>query len=365
MDDEAQQITGSAQDGNQRAEAIRSLGLLDDEDSADFDELAAYAAEACEAPIGLVTLVGHDRQWAKGAFGTEQRLFGMDESICSHGLSGEDFLEVEDCASDPRTATNPLVISAPGVRYYGGAIIKLNGTLPVGALCVLDHRPRRLDADKKRLLTVLARQLSRRMELRRAIQTQEILAREVDHRVKNSLQMVTSLVRIQRAQAQSEETRAALAETGTRLAAISAVHAELHKASAHSDVALDIFLPDIGASLGRTLPDGVDLTTEICAITVPSQIAASIALVLNEAVANAAKHAFAEGAPGSIRVKLTQEQNSGVLVIADDGRGLEYDDAGQGLGEQIIDASANRIGGTVERDAEDGFTLTLRFPLQG
>lgn len=351
-----------------RAEAIRSLGIMDSEDEVDFDEITAYAAEITGAPISLVTLVDTNRQWAKSAFGTGQRDYTMDESICSHGLTGPDFFEIEDTTRDPRTSENPLVTGPDAIRYYGGAILKLGREVPIGALCVLDREPRKLSEDTKRLLVILARQVTRRMELRRALVVQETLAAEVDHRVKNSLQMVTGLVRIQRAQAQSEETREALSETIDRLSAISMLHAELHKVSARNEITLHHFLPDIIRHLERTLPPQLRIIRNFEAMQVPSEVAAALALALNEAVTNAVKHAFPGDRPGSVTVRLTALGDHGMLEIVDDGAGsarMVTDPARPtGLGRQIIDASVARIEGMIHRESgPDGTRIEIRFPL--
>ncbi|WP_341213581.1 histidine kinase dimerization/phosphoacceptor domain -containing protein [uncultured Limimaricola sp.] len=356
--------------GEQRAEAIRSLGIMDSEDEADFDEITAYAAEICGAPISLVTLVDTERQWAKSAYGTEQRDYSMDESICAHGLSGPDFLEIEDTATDPRTCDNPLVTGPSAIRYYGGAILKLGDDTPIGALCILDRKPRRLSDETKRLLIILARQVTRRMELRRALAAQETLANEVDHRVKNSLQMVTALVRIQRSQARSDETREALAITIDRLSAIALLHAELHKVSARNEIALHQFLPDIIRHLDVTLPTNVAISHSLIPMLVRSEVATSLALLVNEAITNAAKHAFPDGRAGRIDVTLKLNGTKGRLSIVDDGVGSDNLEAalesgsGSGLGRQIIDASVARINGEISRESGPGGTsIEVRFPV--
>ena len=353
--------TGSAQ----RIDTIRSLHIMDSEDEADFDEIAAYASEICAAPISLVTLVDRYRQWAKAAHGTDQRAYTMDESICSHALNHPDFFEIEDTLLDERTSSNPLVTGPQQIRYYGGAVLRIGDTTPVGALCILDTRPRRLSDDKKRLLSILARQVARRMELRRALASQELLAREVDHRVKNSLQMVTSLVRLQRNSTASEETRAALDATAARLSAIAMLHAELHRISARNEVALDRFLADLVKHIGTALPSNIALRTRFARVDVPSEVAASLALALNEAISNAAKHAFPGGRSGTISIYLNLlAGNMAELVVEDDGVGLTGGgNRSGGLGRDIIDASATRIGGEICRQPQDaGLRLTVRFP---
>ncbi len=351
-----------------RLEAIRSLGIMDSEDEADFDEIAAYASEICEAPVSLVTLVDDERQWAKAVHGTQQRDYTLSESICAHGLDGTDFLEIEDTLTDPRTKDNPLVQGPSKIRYYGGAILKLGDTTPIGALCILDTKPRRLPEATKKLLKLLARQVTRRLELRRALAAQELLANEIDHRVKNSLQMVTALVRIQRSQARSDDTKAALGETINRLSAISMLHAELHKASSRNEIALGRFLEDIVTHLRPTLPDEVALESRLVPMTVPSQTAASLAMIVNEAVANAAKHAFPDGRAGRITIELSVTGNVARLIITDDGIGSASSrvcepSGSSGLGRQIIDASAQRIEGEVHRTSgPEGTRIEIEFP---
>jgi two-component sensor histidine kinase len=115
---------------------------------------------------------------------------------------------VPDLTEDPRFARNPLVTGEPHLRFYAGAVLRTPDGVPLGALCVLDHRPRDLTEEQASTLTMLAGQVMSQLELRRAIadrddvleanrtfeQRQSLLVRELHHRVKNTLATVQALV---------------------------------------------------------------------------------------------------------------------------------------------------------------------------
>ncbi|MAU99143.1 MAG: hypothetical protein CMP81_25220 [Fulvimarina sp.] len=127
---------------NQEAVRIRRLhdiGILDTGRDAVF---CGYAEEALTlfpgASIAAVTLVDTDRQWFKAVVGLEVRETPRGVSFCSHTIQSSGTMVVEDATKDERFADNPLVTSAPGIRFYAG--VKL--TSGIGALCVIGRKPR-------------------------------------------------------------------------------------------------------------------------------------------------------------------------------------------------------------------------------
>lgn len=129
----------------QRIDALHRLRLLDTEPEERFDRVTAAASALFDVPLALVTLVDADRQWFKSHHGTEVTETARDLSVCAHTILGDDVLVVPDALTDPRFADNPLVQQPPRLRFYAGVPLCLSDGTRVGALCILDHRPRMLD----------------------------------------------------------------------------------------------------------------------------------------------------------------------------------------------------------------------------
>ncbi|SFL39660.1 PAS domain-containing protein [Methylobacterium pseudosasicola] len=155
-----------------RLRALESYRLLDTPRESDFDEIAEAAAELCEAPIGVVNLIGDGRQFFKAEVGLGVRETPLESSFCRQALLQEDFLYIQDAARDPRFIGNPLVVGDPGLRFYAGALLKTPDGHPVGTVCVLDTKPHELTERQRKGLMRLARQTMVQMELRRALREQ-------------------------------------------------------------------------------------------------------------------------------------------------------------------------------------------------
>ena len=133
-----------------------------------FDEIAALAAKLCDAPMAMVNLIGQDRQFSKAKFGPVTSGPTLESSFCAKAILENDFLIIPDAAQDPRFNRDPLVVTAPHLRFYAGSALKTEEGLPIGALCVVDTRPRRLSQLQQETLSVLARQVMAQLDLRRA-----------------------------------------------------------------------------------------------------------------------------------------------------------------------------------------------------
>lgn len=138
-----------------RLEALRATGLLDSPPEERFDRLTRLARQFLGVPIALVSLVDEARQWFKSRQGLDDCETGRDISFCGHAILDGAIFEVPDASLDPRFADNPLVTGPLGLRFYAGAPLVADGHR-VGTLCVIDRRPRQLDADQAVALRELA-----------------------------------------------------------------------------------------------------------------------------------------------------------------------------------------------------------------
>ena len=190
-------------------------------------------------------------------------------------------------------------------------------------------------------------------ELRAANERLEMLAREVHHRVSNSLQMVMSFVSMQANQTTDPAARQALDATQSRIQAISKVHHRLYTRDDITTIDLDDYLGTLIDELRQSLAKGagaIELSLRADPIEVSPDEAVSIGVVTNELVTNAAKYAFADGARGAIRIELDRREGGYALTVTDDGRG--YDGAvppqGSGLGMKIVSAVTRSLGCKLE-----------------
>jgi diguanylate cyclase (GGDEF)-like protein/PAS domain S-box-containing protein len=151
----------------QRLKALHSLDLLDTEAELEFDELTTLAAQICNVPIALVSLVDENRQWFKSKVGLEVSETNREVAFCAHSiLKPDEIMEIPDAHLDQRFADNPLVTEDPKIRFYAGAPLTTSNGHTLGTLCVLDYNPRTLSSAQKSALEMLRLLVIRQIELR-------------------------------------------------------------------------------------------------------------------------------------------------------------------------------------------------------
>jgi len=134
-----------------RLAALNRLEILDSAPEASFDSLVGLTAQIFDAPMAAISLLDADRQWFKARVGLDLSQTDICLSFCLHAVvAGEKLMEVRDTRLDPRTADNPLVTGEMGLRYYAGAVIHAPTGEAIGALCILDTRPRRPMSEARR-----------------------------------------------------------------------------------------------------------------------------------------------------------------------------------------------------------------------
>jgi PAS domain S-box-containing protein len=141
---------------SKRLRTLRALRLLDQPGDATLDALVRSASRALACPIAAINLVDEQHQCSKAIVGADAFDGPRATSFCAHTIAGDSWLSVADASADARFAHNPLVVGSPGIRAYAGWPLVVDGAC-VGALCVIDTRPRQFGDDDARALHDLAR----------------------------------------------------------------------------------------------------------------------------------------------------------------------------------------------------------------
>ncbi len=297
---------------------------------------------------------------------------GIDLVALDHHMPGQTGLEIL-----PRIRALP---DAPPVIYVTGAE---DSRVAVAALKAgaLDYVWKDVQGEFRELLMeavkdALEKESLRRAkeaadrEMRQARERAELLLKEVNHRVANSLALVASLARMQANAVADPGARAALEEIQVRIAAIAGVHRRLYTSEDVQVVEAGAYLKSLVEELQTTMSASgcehpLRLRTEPVAI--PTDRAVSLGVLVTELVTNAYKYAYPDCAPGEIRVSLTREDGEVVVAVEDDGAGWrgEGPARGSGLGMRIVSAMAANLGSAVVFDAErpKGTRAIVRFPV--
>ncbi len=205
--------------------------------------------------------------------------------------------------------------------------------------------------------------------LRAALEEKTALLKEVHHRVKNNLQIITSLLNLQARQVQNSAALAALQDTQDRIRSMALLHESLYRDGRFGKVDGDAYLTHLCTHLRNSfdlMTGRVRLRHHFAPVVLGLEQAVPCGLIVNELVSNAFKHAFPGERGGEIRVELHAEPEGRLaLVVADDGVGLppgldhRHSDT---LGLQLVVGLAQQLGARVDTHAAAGSTFRLSFP---
>lgn len=177
----------------ERLNALKQLEILDTPAEKSYDDLTRLAADICDVPIALVSLVDEQRQWFKSKVGLDGDETHRDYSFCAHCILDSGMMEVADATEDPRFRDNPLVTGDPNIRFYAGVPLMLRSGRPMGSLCVIAPERKVLNEFQKKALLTLSRQVSDLLELRIAhleLEKQHVELEKTHSSLKNLFQVI-------------------------------------------------------------------------------------------------------------------------------------------------------------------------------
>jgi two-component sensor histidine kinase len=205
----------------------------------------------------------------------------------------------------------------------------------------------------------LARETQQRDQLAAALESNQMLFREIHHRVKNNLQAVNSLVNLQKIDPGAKQ------EMSHRIQAMVAVHEQIYRNDQFGLVDASAYIPAIIGKLVESYGREVKLNYDLEAIEVDREHALPLGLVANEVVSNAMKYAFPDDRDGTLTVSLKKSEDglTGILTIHDDGIGFDPEKSPKGTGSKLISGLVAQIQGETGYHFEQGTRFEMRFPL--
>jgi two-component sensor histidine kinase len=332
-----------SQDETRRLAAVRRYDILDTPPDGSFDRVTAIAARRFGVPISIISIVDHDRIWFKSHHGTQAREVGREPGLCASAILSGDAYVVEDARRDPRTLANSLVASGPGFGAYAAAPLTTAEGHNLGTLCIIDVRPRAFAREQidelSDLASVVMDQMELRLSARTALENAGLMAREIDHRVMNSLQFVSSLLTMQSRLA-AREAATQLVNAANRVSAVAQVHRNFYSEPTDKISCLS-FLTRLCTELSMVLAEKITVSGDDA--NVPTAWIQPIGLIVNELLTNGAKHGG-----GGLSVAFRARADGYALVVRDQGAGFPADYDGEssgGLGMKILKALVRQLGG--------------------
>ena len=376
-------LAASLDDGEaRRLAAVRRYGILDTPPDGAFDRITALAAELVAVPISIVSLVDHDRIWFKSHHGLEVQQIARDPGLCASAIMQSEPWILPDAKLDPRSLANPLVAGDFGLRFYVGIPLRTSDGFNLGTLCVIDREPRPVTEQQIALLKGLAGVVMDQMELRlaarravadlsqvvaekeAALRRAEIMAKEIDHRVMNSLQLISSLLRLQSSRTSSgSDARGELGLAADRISGIARIHQHIYLSESVAHVDFRLYLERLCADLAQMLPPGRGDAIHVDGIDIEISTAqiVPLGLIVTELVTNAIKYG-----DGPITVSIASDAQGYALSVVDGGSGLpvDFDPARAGLGMKVVSALVQQLRGRLilGSQASDGARITILLP---
>jgi two-component sensor histidine kinase len=395
------QRASATQQAQARARVLRDYDILDSPPEEAFDKITRLAAHTFHVPISLITFIDAERQWFKSHHGTDLHETDLSASFCLCAVRDGCTLVVPNALEDSRFFNNPSVTGGLELRYYVGAPLITPEGIALGSLCLIDTASRpRPSAEQIDMLETLASMVVDEMRLRRSLREQQhtetqlqklvrdktTLLKETHHRVKNNLQLVSSMLSMHSRKLSDSDAQATLRESRDRIAVIAQVHEMMYASQLphnHPEVAggtyalpedhvdLAPLLSNLANSIMRLATRPVALELDLDPVHLDIHRAVPLSLIVNELLTNALKYAFVNAPTKTPTIQLQTHVTAPDtlhLTVADNGVGLPAGtDLSQAasLGFTVVQTLSQQIGAQLNwhDHTPRGLAVSIVLPL--
>jgi len=369
-----------------RLKDLYSYDILDSEIDQDFDELLEIAASIYNCPISAITFIDEDRQWFKSKRGFDNSETPRNVSFCAHTILENKALIVKDVLKDERFYDNPTSEELK-IRFYAGVPIVSEKGFNLGAVCIIDHKPKELTVDEASVLTILSNQVSKLLELRRK---NKLLLKQMEEQAKKEKVLLNKT--LQKHDNEKIDISTQLHENIAQNLAATNFYLELAKDSKSSHDLIDESKKTISTAVKQLR----QLSTHIAPTTlanlsikylvedqlstfrkkhpleiefnfwgeefVDNNISICVYRSIEEQLDNIIRHADAN----TIVVNLEVTERMVFLSVKDDGKGFRYENFSRGSGLNNVLARVESLKGhaQIRSELEEGSELTVRIPVK-
>jgi two-component sensor histidine kinase len=349
--------------------ALRShdlYAILDEACRVAAEGLRVRFAKVLEKEGGDAFLLRAGVGWEPGLVGTAHIGADLESPAGFAFRTGEPVIS-NHLTRETRFRT-PKLLADHGVLRAVNVVIRGDGK-PYGVLEADSRDPGAFSPHDVAFLQALANTLGLAIEKEKALNDKRLVSREIDHRIKNSLMLVSSVLAMQQRSADSAEAKAALVQAADRVGTIGRIHDQLHRSATADSVEFGSYLQalaqDLTASLTR---NDADLAVEAESVDLAADLAAPLGLMAAELLMNALKYARTEQGRSHLTLSFRRDGNVLTLVVADDGPGLPegFDPAqSKGLGMRLMLSLVKQLEGTFEAgNAGEGARFVVRCPAE-
>lgn len=386
-----------------RIKLLESYSILDTLPEADYDNLTMIASQICGTPIALITFVDEDRQWFKSHPGLDISETPRDFSFCAYAINDpKNVFIIPDARNDIRFHDNPIVSGQPNVIFYAGVPLTSENGLPLGTICVIDHKPKVLSPDQIRSLKALSEQTMKLLELRlnklqleKTLETLEEKNKELEqfayiaaHDLKSPLVNISGLTDIfidnysQTIDDEGREIINLIKSSSSKLkemieSLLSYSKSSITNKENNTEIILSVLEKDLS---------NLFIFKNNCSITFKSNVSTlytnktALEQILINLVTNAIKYNDKKNI--EIEIEVIEENDFYTIVVSDNGPGISKENhkiifeifevastvdrfgvKGNGIGLATVKKIVDALNGTIDIESEMGKGLKFKFTL--
>ncbi len=288
-------------------------------------------------------------------------------------LEGNEIILTTDSANDPQTAEIAQSYILPtGIKSMMDVPIRIEGRV-VGLICFEDLEMMRVwDVSEQKFALSIAQIIAQTLETHRRQQAQlkleqtldekQLLLREVNHRVKNNFGLISDILKVFADKANTDEQRQFISSLQLRMTSMSSIHRQLYQSENIQQINLRNFLLDLTAQVRSTFSsNNISIHTLLDNVVLPMSKAIMMALIANELLSNACKHAFGQQADRQVTLSLMNRGGSIVLAVEDNGIGNSSSFSEEQTGLRLVRELTQKLNGELTLETIKGYKVSLRF----